>query len=170
MNWPPVPRDSKARSNLPPMLLVLDCIVPIKGELNLRTLLKTSFLLLLIAGCASLSGPTPSEQALAVLTAYHADQKGSDVDAIMAHYSEDFTNIQGVSKSQVRQYISGMVAQNAFASVTSDLTQAVATVEGEVVTITPVTYNSQVGASDFTYKLQQEADSIWRIVSSVQAQ
>jgi len=107
-----------------------------------------------------------SEKAVAkVLDAYHTAMKAGDVEKVMAAISENYGNSQGTNKAEMRMFIAGAAAQNAFAGMSVDMSKCEISVAGDTAAAKPVIYDP---ATAYMYKIKKESDGVWRIISSEQ--
>ena len=125
----------------------------------------TLTIIAMVFSCATLKGPTPTEEATAALEDFVAAMKPADLEKIMAAFSEDFGDSQGANKTMVRATIEGMIAQGALEAATIIVEESVITVEGDNATVNPLVVDTPVGRLSFVYKWKKEADGVWRVVN-----
>ena len=135
-------------------------------RMQLRAVFVCAFCFLLV-GCFTL-GPSAEESARMTIDTMFAAQKAGDIENTMALFSDNYSDPQGTIKSQVRQFITGLVYQNAFANITMSMEEATVSVDEDTATVAPVRYYGPTGVSSFAFTLQHEADGIWRVVSARQ--
>ena len=130
----------------------------------------TSFALLASFGCTTMSGPSPEDEIRAMLDAYHAAQQAAhesrEVDAVVAHFSDSFSNSMGGTKAVLPMFFQTLVQQNVFANMTYDMENTVITVDGDTAVVDSVAYVSAMGTQKQVYKMAKEADGAWRITNS----
>ena len=118
-----------------------------------------------LTGCVSVAPETEVRDAL---DSFHAAQKSGDIDALLAKYSEDFTNSQGATKAVIGPFLQTMIAQGLFEGVTPALENLKITVNGDSAVATPVEYQTPLGKAGWTYEFKKEADGVWRVTSAEQ--
>ena len=144
---------------------------------RLTVMLMAAAMLAMVCGCATTGGPhpadepapksvpNPAKEAEAALAGHHAALKAQDVVKMMAGISDSFTNPQGLTKSALRGFMEGAVAQGAFANMNIVMDQCEATLDEGIATFKPVIYESGMGSASYEYKLKEEADGAWRIIA-----
>ena len=71
--------------------------------LQMATELAVFMAAAMVFGCATISGPTPAEEAAAALADYVTAAESQNIDDMMASFSDDYRNEQGVTKAMLRQ-------------------------------------------------------------------
>ncbi len=126
----------------------------------------TSLALLASFGCSTMSGPSPEDEIRAMLDEYHAAQQSGEIEAIVAHFSDSFSNSMGGTKAVLPMFFQTLVQQNIFTNMTYDMENTVITVDGETAVVDSVAYVSAMGTQKQVYKMAKEADGAWRITNS----
>ena len=119
---------------------------------------------LLLLSCAT-NHPSAGESARSTIDNIFAAQKAGDIETAMALFSDSYHDPQGSKKAQVRQYIGGLIYQNAFANTTMSMDDATTTVVDDLVILSPVRYSGSERPSSFSFSLKREDDDVWRVVS-----
>ena len=122
---------------------------------------------LVLSGCAT-SVPLAEKSARMTIDKLFVAQKAGDVDGSMTLFSDRYSDEQGANKAMVRQFLGGLIYQNAFADVSMNLENAFVSIDDGAVTIAPVGYSGPTGISLWSFTLEREDDGIWRVVSSRQ--
>ena len=118
----------------------------------------------MVIGCATMSvDPTPTEEVAAALADYQAAWQDQDVDKMVAIYSEDWRNSNGVDKPWLRAHFESLVAQDVARSTLVDIGKVV--VNGDRVTVM-LTYDQPGprGREPYRVTMKKEADGVWRFV------
>ena len=100
-----------------------------------------------------------------VLNKWQSAYKKQDIDGIMSVYSEEYVGSQGEEKSQVREFIEGMVDQGAMNSLEMNIDEAKIKVKGDTATVAPISYSGDWGEIKVQYTFKKEGSS-WRTISS----
>ena len=103
-------------------------------------------------------------EVLATVRAHAKAMRAGDVDALIALYSEDWTDNHGATKDSLKDRYQGMRDKGDRGHILFDLSAAEVVVDGDIGTITPVTLISSAGSITHTHKLKKEADDVWRFV------
>ena len=122
---------------------------------------------LLLGGCASF-GPSAEADAAEALHQFHEAEITGDVNGMVNAFSDTWSNSEGATKSVLRGYFEGAVAQGSFRNLTVDEDRIKYAVNGNIVTAEPVIYNAATAPATFVYKLKLESDGVWRIIRSDQ--
>ena len=104
---------------------------------------------------ATSSGPTAEEEIRAVLEDYHAAMMEGDVERAAAALSDE-----GGNKAQILKGL-GLLEKSTISSKECKIT-----VKRSTAIAKPVIYETPFGRSVQEYRLQQEEDGAWRIISS----
>ena len=136
---------------------------------QLMAVMTIAVILVMITGCATISGPTPHEQVAAAIADLQAAIKAQDVEKIMGIYSDDFTNSQGANKAAVRGMFENLQSQGMLQNIAiAGLDKSEITVEGDSATVTPVIINFSSGEISYGCTLKKEADGVWRLTNAEQ--
>ena len=114
-------------------------------------------------------GPSDEEQIGAMLAEWKAAFAAQDIDAIMEHYSEDYSGSRAENKQQIGEFIEGAISQGYVDDLEVDVENAEVAVDGDTATATPVTFSGSFGEMGLTVDLRKEPDGHWRIVGGEQA-
>lgn len=98
----------------------------------------------------------------AALDRLHAAQEARDVDAMLAEYDTDGF----VAPATMRGYFEQMIADDAFAGRSVDLSAAEVFVHRDAALVRPVVYQTPRGARSFSYHLRCQPDGAWRIIDN----
>jgi len=130
----------------------------------MRVNLAVATVALLICGWAC--APTGGDEAevMSVMDDYRSAFLAGDVDALLALFSEDWTDTHGSNKEDMKEGIKGMSEKGSHKGLEVDLSATKAVVDGDLATVTPVTLSSPEGSITYTHKLKKEADGVWRLV------
>lgn len=126
----------------------------------------TGLALLAAAGCTTVSGPSPEEEIRAMLDEYHAAQQSGEIEAIVGHFSDSFSNSMGGTKAVLPMFFQTLIQQNVFSNMTYDMENTVITVDGDTAVVDSVAYVSAMGTQKQVYQMAKEADGAWRITNS----
>lgn len=111
--------------------------------------------------------PAPEEEVKAVLAGLAtAAKEPTDVDKMMAAFSDSYADSQGGNKAGVRSLIEGLVAQGVMANVNISVEGCEVVVDGDNATARPVRIQSPMGSQSYVYKFKKEADGVWRIINN----
>ncbi len=126
-------------------------------------------------GCASTGGsteaakPVDEKAAIAkVLQDWGASLATKNVDSIMTHYSDAFSDGDGRGKAELKSFIQDAIANGYLDGAKVDVATAQITVNGDEAVAVPVGLSGDMGSMAFSISLKKEASG-WRIVSSNQA-
>ena len=117
-------------------------------------------------GCSTMSGPSAEDEIRAMLDEYHAAQQTGEITAIVAHFSDSFSNSMGGTKAVLPMFFQTLISQNIFANMTYDMENTVITVDGDTALVDSVAYVSAMGTQKQVYKMAKEDDGAWRITNS----
>jgi beta-fructofuranosidase len=131
----------------------------------MRVILAVSAVVTLIflCGCTPKAGGDEAD-VMAIMDDYRSAFLAGDVDALLALYSEDWTDTHGSTKEDMKAGIKGMSEKGSHKGLEVDLSETEAVVDGDMATVTPVTLSSPEGSITYTHKLKKEADGVWRLV------
>jgi len=117
---------------------------------------------------------------MAIMRDYFAAMKAGDADTILAFYSEDWEDHHGATKDSLRKRYQRMDDTGKDRDKGKeegkgeekgrsddggwDLSAANVAVDGDIVTVKPVTFASSKGSLSNAHKLKKEADGVWRLV------
>jgi hypothetical protein len=90
---------------------------------------------------------------------------GGDLDAIMAMVSEDYSNSQGATKSALQGLLATASSQGIFTDMKVDMANAEMNIDGDTASVTPVIFNTAVGALTLSYELKKES-GVWMFTST----
>lgn len=114
-------------------------------------------------GCAtSPVGPSPADEVAGMLADYQAACEAGDVEAMLAAFSDSWSNAQGMDKRSLRSYFEGLSNQGLLQDTTVEIGEVV--IDGGNATVTPLSYDGPTGKLSFTSTLKKEADGMWRFV------
>lgn len=119
----------------------------------------------LFGGCATLLGANPEKQATAVMNAWQEAMTTGDVDALLALYSEDFTNSRVGDKAGLVRMLNEIAPQGYFQNVTSSLETMRIESSPEGATITGVTIKGSQGQVNMSFTLAKREGG-WKIIAS----
>ena len=122
----------------------------------------------MICGVVSARDSAPAEEVADTLVAIFEAMQAGDVDGMVAAYSDDYSDSQGGHKAVLRGAFEFMVAQGVFTDWTFRLDECEFAVDGDSATAAPVHFESHLGNTTYSYKMQKEADGVWRIINSEQ--
>ena len=105
-------------------------------------------------------------EVLATVRAHGEAMRTGDVDALIAFYSEDWTDHHGATRDSLKDRYQGTPDKGGRGDISFDLSAAEVVVDGDIATITPVTLISSAGSITHTHKLKMEADGVWRFVQT----
>ncbi len=140
-------------------------------ELQIRLSLMVAVVTVaaMFIGCATTPvGPTPTEEVTAALADSQAAWQAHDLEKIIAGFSGDYSNSQGLDKSGLRGFFEGLAAQGILQSITMGIEACEIVVDGDSATATPITYDAPTGKTSYQYTLKKEADGVWRFINSEQ--
>lgn len=120
----------------------------------------------LAAGCASVFGPSPSEEITATLEQFHAAERSGDLAQVLDTFSDDYSNSKGATKSLLRGFFEPLIDQGLLQTMTISVENTEVTVDGDTATAFPVSYSTAAGTITYTYEFAKEPDGAWRIVKS----
>ncbi len=126
--------------------------------------------------CATFGGPSDEELVCQTVTQMNAAMSTGDVDAVMAFYSEDYEG-RGrggttITKEELRERYERFLPRMAERAAESgwqrrtDMSQAVAKIDGDTATFGPVIREGRWGTMTTQYNLKKDADGVWRIVGT----
>ena len=121
----------------------------------------------LLSACATM-GPSPEEEITAMLDQYHVEQAAGNVDEMMVHVSENFTNSQGATKTVMRGFFNAAASQGFFTNLKVNMDGSELVMEGDTAKIGPIGYETPLGGITVTYTVEKEPDGVWRIVNADQ--
>lgn len=105
----------------------------------------------------------------AALSAYHDALESSDIDGILGTFSEEYSNAVGATKSMLAPFFSDPGVMAAMKGQEANLENTIFTVEGDVVTVTPIVYEySNAPTATWVYRFKKEQDGVWRLINSEQ--
>ncbi len=131
----------------------------------MRKLLAVVIGIVVLCGCASTPLDTSIEdEVLATMRDYRAAMMAGDVDALLAFYSEDWGDHHGAAKDSLKNHYQGMRDKGGYKEIELDLSAAEVIVDGDIVTVKPVTFASSKGSLSNAHRLKKEADGVWRLV------
>jgi len=87
----------------------------------------------------------PTRGITAALSEFHRALRTKDIEAMVARFSDDFSNSQGADKSVMRGYFESVVAQGMYHGLAVDMGECEITADGDSATVAPVTYESPIG-------------------------
>jgi hypothetical protein len=118
----------------------------------------------LIVGCASApKGPTDEELLAQVVTQWEQSVVAKDLDAMMALYSESFSNAEAADKAAWRSYLEWIMASGYIDGAEVDVSGAETTIEEGTATIGPLVLSSAGGIFNIGLDLAKE-EAGWLIV------
>ncbi len=118
-----------------------------------------------MCGCSTTAPAASIEaEAEAAVRAYGWAMKAGDMDALLALYSKDWEDNHGAAKDSLKDRYQGMADKDGYKDTVVDLSAAEVTVDGDTVTVAPVTLTSSAGSITYAHKLKKEADGVWRLV------
>ena len=121
----------------------------------------------MVGGCASMQkGPSDEELVAGVLAGWKAAFDAQDVERIMAAFSEDFLDNEGLGKEPFREMVEAAISQGFFDGVQLAIDGAITMIEGDTANVAQVEF---VGGEDIpvlSLVLKKEDDGVWRIVSA----
>jgi hypothetical protein len=132
-------------------------------------MLKMSVMALAVmtmVGCASNSenaGPSDEDQVMAVAQAVSDALKAADVDAMVSHFSDDFSNDEGASKDATTTALKGYAAGGFLDDLDVDLSSMKVKVEGDKATAAPIDLEAGFGAISLDLDLEKR-DGKWLVV------
>jgi len=106
----------------------------------------------------------PVEEIRAALAGLKAGWEAENANAIIAAYSEQYSNAKGADISAVRSYYRSLASQGVLKNTTVSIENIEVDVDGNSASAGPVAYYSTTGKPSFRYRLMKEADGLWRIV------
>ena len=137
----------------------------------MRKLLTVVMGIVVLCGCASAhEGASVDAEVLATMRDYVAALMAGDGDAILAFYSEDWEDHHGSTKDSLRDRYQSTADKDKGKDKGKgseggwDLSAAEVIVDGDMVTIKPVTFASSKGSYSNAHKLKKEADGVWRLI------
>jgi len=146
-----------------------------------KHIVVVAVLAVVAAGCAALGGKTDADLVSDVMTRMDAAMSTGDVDAVMACYSEDYegrgrggtTMTKEGMRERLERWLPRMAerAAEGGSQRRTDMSQAVAAVDGDTATFGPVLRQGRgetIRASQ--YNLKKDADGVWRIVGTERIQ
>ena len=119
-----------------------------------------------MVGCASNSenaGPSDEEQVTAVAQAIGDALKVPDVEAMVSHFSDDFSNDEGASKEATATALNGYKAGGFLDDLDVDLTSMKVKVEGDKATAAPIDLEGGFGAISLDFDFEKR-DGKWLVV------
>jgi len=115
-------------------------------------------------------------EVMATMRDYVAAMNAGDGDVLLAFYSEGWEDYYGATKDSLRERYQSMddrekgkgedkaEDKGGAGDGVWDLSAAEVVVDGDIVTVKPVTFASSKGSLSNAYKLKKEADGVWRLV------
>ena len=145
----------------------------------MRKLLAVVIGIVVLCGCASTPLDTSIEdEVLATMRDYVAAMQAGDADALLAFYSEDWGDYHGATKDSLREHYQRVDDKGKDKDKDKgkdegkdedkggdggwgwDLSAAEVTVDGDIVTVKPVTFASSKGSLSNAHKLKKEAGGV----------
>lgn len=131
--------------------------------------LRPAFLGLLciaaLAGCSSLGGGVDDATAISTAAAKWSEALvAHDVEALMALYSEDFSDVDGNSKADMRDFLADIIDQGMLDDVEADTDDVVLTIDEDTARYDGIILTSAMGSVTVDLTFGREADG-WKIVS-----
>jgi len=146
-----------------------------------KHIVVVAVLAVVAVGCAALGGKSDTDLVCETMTQMDAAMSAGDVDAVMACYSEDYqgrgrggtTMTKEGMRERLEQFLPRMAerAAEGGSQRRTDMSQAVAEVDGDTATFGPVLRQGRretIRASQ--YNLKKDADGVWRIVGTERIQ
>ena len=134
-----------------------------------RTIVAGFALAVLLGACAT-TGPSPEDEIATMLGMFHTEQAAGNVDELMVHVSENFTNSQGATKSVMRGLFNAMASQGFFSNLKINEENSEVVVDGDTATVGPIAYETPMGSLTVNYTVAKEPDGVWRITNADQRQ
>jgi len=135
-------------------------------QAKLALVLVTSCLvLMLLAACATSTPKLTDEELIDALTQEGlAALVAQDIDKMMTHFSEDFSNDQFVDKAGVRDFLENCEASGYLDDLEVDLSENQVTITGDSATGGPAVVKGWFGSIPITIEGVKEEDG-WKIVN-----
>ncbi len=116
------------------------------------------------AGCATTGmHRSPKEAVQARIEAWRTDMLALDYDRIMAHYSEDFKNAEGLDKQAYRGYLVSL--KDYMSAMQIDLSTARIAINGNIASVNPIEITIEPDGYDMEMTLRGESGG-WLIYRS----
>ncbi len=106
----------------------------------------------------------PNEEIAAALADYQSAWVAQDMEKMMAVYSDEYADIQNITKPIIRDYLSGI--PGVLLSTSVGIAECEIAIDGDWATVGPVTYDSPSGRTSSAYRMKKETDGVWRFLSS----
>ena len=132
-------------------------------------MLKMSVMALAVmtmVGCASNSenaGPSDEEQVTAVAQAIGDALKAVDIDAMVSHFADDFSNDEGASKEATTTALKGFADGGFLDDMDVDLSSMEVKVDGDKATAAPMDLEGGFGPISLDLDLEKR-DGKWLVV------
>lgn len=124
---------------------------------------------LALAGCATsgggstaAKGPSAEEGIKASLEGWKAGMEGKDLAKLGASMSDKFNHSEWGNKQQMLDFLKSQFDQGTLDGTKVDGSKAKITVNGNTATVYPVEMTASFGTATIEFKLEKEADGVWR--------
>lgn len=119
-----------------------------------------------LGGCASMGkGPKDKDLIAKTVGEWKTAIETSNLDAIMAAYSEDFKGERG-GKPELKAFLKGVIDAGYLKNAKMDLSKANLDIKKDTATYTPVFLSGDQGGVTIQLTLKKDKDKVWRIVGS----
>jgi ketosteroid isomerase-like protein len=133
--------------------------------LGLKPTLLGVLCVAVLAGCSSLGGGVDDATAITTAATKWSDALvAHDVDALMALYSEDFSDADGNSKADMRDFLADIIDQGMLDDVEADMEDVVLTIDEDTARYDGIILTSAMGSVTVDLTFGREEDG-WKIVS-----
>lgn len=103
------------------------------------------------------------------LNSYHAALSAGNLEQILDHFSNQYSNSLGATKTMLPAFFGDPGVQAAMAAQQPNLDNTVFNLVGDVAVVTPIIYTSPVAPrATWTYRFRKEEDGVWRLINSEQ--
>jgi len=127
-----------------------------------------------VTSCAVFQSKSDEDLVCDLMVQLDTAMKAGDVEDVMALYSEDYEGRNGSTRDDMRERLERWLPRMKEAAESgrwrTDMSQAVAAVDGDTATFGPVIRQGRQRTMTSQYILKKETDGIWRIVGTERLQ
>lgn len=129
----------------------------------LSGVMMAALVVALVAGCATVKGPSPEEQIKQTISDWTAATVAKDVDKMMTFVDEDFSSSEWPDKDAYKTFVADSVEMGYLDDLEVSTENAKITFEGEdKATVYPIDITAQFGTATLNVVLEEE-DGKWLI-------
>jgi hypothetical protein len=119
-----------------------------------------------MAGCATgPKGPTDQELITGTMNEWRAGLLEKNLDKILAAYSENYSDGEGRTKAQMREFIGGAISQGYLDNAQVDTTSTQIVITGDQAVANPITLSGPMGSITLSLTFKKEGDK-WLVVGA----